>query len=37
MSADGPVATQEFLGDGDFMTIYILPTGDRGYYRLKAK
>jgi len=33
----GPAAEGSFLGNGDYMTVYIPPSGNPGYYRLRAK
>jgi hypothetical protein len=37
LTSSGALAAGEFLGNGDYMTVYMLPSGNPGYYRLKAK
>jgi hypothetical protein len=36
LSDTGDVAPVEFQGNGDFMTVYIVPAGRTSYYRLRA-
>lgn len=36
LTLSAPAAAGSFLGNGDYMTIYLAPTNSPGYYRLKA-